>query len=176
MSTEITLATRVGSGLQTTLRRLATLVGSVVTATVVVSVATFATGWWVFDGSTTWAVVGGALCLVPVLAAIGAWTVLRGSARFAPRVVNDIAAYLKGPRSQASQVLIDYDTGQPLVVTSRSFGTLRSELSARKADLPALWWSIRAITLVPGLAAVAVVGMVVVGGLGTILLIGGLID
>lgn len=176
MSTEITLANRVGSGLQTTLRRLAKLVGGVVTATVVVSVATFATGWWVFEGSTAWAVIGGVLCLVPVLAAVAAWSVLRGSARFAPKVVNDIATYLTGPRSQASQVLIDYDTGQPLVVTSRSFGTLRTELAARKTDLPALWWSIRAITLVPGFAAVALVGMLAVGGLGTILLIGGLID
>ena len=45
----------------------------------------------------------------------------------------------------------------------------------RKADLPALWIGIRTITAIPGIAATAVLGIVIVGGLGTILLIAGLI-
>lgn len=53
---------------------------------------------------------------------------------------------------------------------------LHSELLARRRELPALFAGVRAITSVPGLAAIAAIGMVAVGGLGTILLIGGIID
>jgi hypothetical protein len=53
---------------------------------------------------------------------------------------------------------------------------LSSELRLRKADLPALWLGVRAIRLVPALAAITFLGMMVVGCLGTVLLIGGLID
>jgi hypothetical protein len=100
-----------------------------------------------------------------------------GAARYAPRLIADIASFLRSPSSSpAANVLIDYDTGQPIVMSSRKFSGLRSEMSTRKRDLPALWLGVRAIALVPGLAAVTFIGMFVVGGVGTILLIGGLID
>ena len=46
----------------------------------------------------------------------------------------------------------------------------------RRKELPALFIGVRAITRVPGLAAVAVLGSLGVGALGTILLIGSVID
>ena len=59
---------------------------------------------------------------------------------------------------------------------ARSLGALRQELNDRRKQLPALFAGVRAITNVPGLAAITLGGIVVVGGVGTILLIGGLID
>ncbi len=169
------VAHRVGDGLQYTLRRLASLASGLVLIAAVISVATFATGWWVFDGSrATWAVFGGALCLVPVLAAGGAWALVRSAAHFAPRLIDDVAAFVRTP-SPAATVLIDYDSGQPIGTSARRFSTVRDDLKTRKRDLPALYVGIRAITLGPGLAAVAVLGMVLAGGLGTVLLLAGLL-
>ena len=62
---------------------------------------------------------------------------------------NDIATFLKGPQTPASQLLIDYDSGQPVAMSARRMTPLRTELATRKGDLPALWLGIRAITLVP---------------------------
>jgi hypothetical protein len=169
------VARRAGEGLQYTLRRLASLVGGLVLLTAAISLATFATGWWVFGGSTAWIVIGGFVCLAPVAAATVGWLFVHAAAKFAPRLISDVALFLKKP-SPAASVLIDYDTGQPIVMSSRQFGGLREELSSRKTDLPALWVGVRAITLVPALAAVTFIGMLVVGALGTILLIGGLIN
>ena len=73
-------------------------------------------------------------------------------------------------------MLIDYDTGEPLASTAKSFEPLRSDLQTRRRDLPALYFGVRAITAVPALAAIALLGTLAVGALGTILLIGGLID
>lgn len=174
METEL-VARRAGSGLHTTLRRLASLVGGLVVMAFIISAATFATGWWVFEGSTSWLVLGGALCLTPVVAAALGWLMAHGAARYAPRLIADIGTFLKSP-SPSADVLIDYDTGQPIAMSAKSMNSLSTDLRTRKADLPALWLGVRAIRLVPALAAITFLGMLFVGGLGTILLIGGLID
>lgn len=170
------VARRIGDGLQLTLRRLATLAGGIAVIAALIGLATFATGWWVFDASTGWLVVGGVICLVPALAAAAGWGIVRAGAHWAPRLVNDIGVFLAGPATPASKVLIDYDSGQPVVVSARRFGPVRTELETRKADLPALYFGARAISYVPALAAIAVIGMIGVGMLGTLLLLGGLID
>ena len=169
---ESDISRKVGAAIGLTLRRLATLVGGLVIVTALVGLATFATGWWAFGTNTLWIVLGGVLCLVPLLAALGAWGVVRAGAHYAPRLVNDIALFLKGPQTPASQLLIDYDSGQPVAMSARRMAPLRTELEIRKTDLPALWLGIRAITVVPALAAIAVIGMLAVGMLGTLLLLG----
>lgn len=174
METEL-VARRAGDGLQTTLRRLASLVGGLVVLALLIGAATFATGWWVFEGSTSWLVLGGLLCVTPAAAAGLAWLMVHGAARYAPRLITDIGTFLKSP-SPSADVLIDYDTGQPIAMSAKRMNGLSADLSSRKADLPALWLGVRAIRLVPALAAITFLGMLVVGGLGTILLIGGLID
>jgi hypothetical protein len=55
-------------------------------------------------------------------------------------------------------------------------GKLNLDLKHRRKELPALYAGVRAISSVPGLAAIALLGTLAVGALGTILLIGGLID
>ncbi len=170
------LASRTADSIGFTLRRLASLILVVVVITAVVGAATFATGWWVFDASTTWLVLGGALCLVPFLASVAGWALIRLTASSAPRLVDDVRTYLRSGSNGASGVLIDHDSGVALAMQARSFQSLKTDLRVRKRDLPALWVGVRAITSVPGLAAIAVLGTVVVGGLGTILLIGGVID
>lgn len=176
METDV-VARRISDALEYTLRRVASLTGSVALAAAVIGAATFATGWWMFDGSgrTAWVVIGGALCLVPVVAALIARFMVRRTARSAAQLVSNIRRFLD-TSSGSAKVLVDYDTGQPITVSSRTFHGLSTELDQRRTELPALWAGVRAIVSAPGLAAVAVLGMVVVGALGTILLIGGLID
>lgn len=175
MDSEV-VALQAGARLQTILERLARLVAGLVLVAAVIGAATFATGWWVFDGSRgAWTVIGGALCLAPVVAATIAWWLVRSTARYAPRLATDVKELANTSMSSA-RVILDHDTGQPIGAYAKSFGALRGELLQRRRELPALFTGIRAITSVPGLAAITVLGLVVVGGLGTILLIGGLID
>ncbi len=172
---ETDAAQRVSDALRFTFRRLSSLAVGVALVAAFTGAATFATGWWVFEGSTAWLVIGGAICLVPLAAAALAWMLLRITARYAPLLVDNVRTFLGGS-SPASQALIDYDTGQTVVASSKSFTVLRGELGLRSRELPALYAGVRAITSVPALAAIAVLGIVGVGLLGTVLLIGGIID
>jgi hypothetical protein len=171
MSSEV--ARRAGDGIQALLLRLATLVRGLLLLATLISVATFVTGWWVFHHGLGWIILGGAFCLVPVAAAGLGWALVRTAAAFTPRLIEDITTYLRG-RTPASQVLIDYDSGQPISISAKRFGSLRDELSTHKTELRALWLGVRAAILVPPLAAIAVIGMMGVGALGAILLIAGL--
>ncbi|MBI5088642.1 MAG: hypothetical protein HZB15_07230 [Actinobacteria bacterium] len=168
------LATSTSTGIANTIRRLAHLVVPLILATLVVGVATFATGAWVFDNSAGWLIIGGVVCAIPVIAAIRAWWLVRGTANAVPKLLDELRTFLPSS-SSASGVLVDYDSGIALGMQSRSFRQMRNELEARRTDLPALWTGIRAIVTVPGLAAIAILGIVLVGALGTILLIAGLI-
>lgn len=169
------VAIRISDGIRNVLRRVGTLALGMTAIATLVGVATFVTGWWIFDGSRpTWALFGGALCFAPALAALIAWVLVRATAQFAPALVGDVRTLLDDSRG-AADVLINYDTGEHLTTTARSFGALRPTLQERRKQLPALYAGIRAITNVPGLAAIALLGTLGVGVLGTILLIGGLI-
>jgi len=169
------LTSNVSGAIQLTLSRVGALIRGVAVLALLVGSATFATGWWVFDHSSTWLVIGGALCLLPPIAALRGWLMVARTARHAPQLVRDVRALLQTTRNSAA-VLIDHDTGQSLVVASKSFRALRIELNERRKELPTLFAGVRAITSAPGLAAIAVLGVLLLGGLGTILLIGGLID
>ncbi|HAP77534.1 MAG TPA: hypothetical protein DCR14_15820 [Acidimicrobiaceae bacterium] len=164
-----------GQRLQQTLVRLSSLATGLGVVALLVGAATFATGWWVFDASTAWLIIGGVLCTLPVLAAAMAWLLMRSTARQAPALVADIREFVDSGVTTA-KVLLDHDSGQPIGGYVKSFGALRSELTERRKDLPALFAGVQAITRVPGLAALTVLGIVGVGLLGTVLLIGGIID
>ncbi len=169
------VAISASNGLRTTLGRLSSLVGVVIIVTAVIGVATFATGMWVFDSSAGWIVLGGLICLIPVGAAIVAWLFVRGAAKAAPQLLDDARTFLRSAGS-ASGVLIDHDSGVALGMQAKTMSGLRRDLLDRRKELPSLFAGVRAITSVPGLAAIAVLGTVGVGLLGTILLIGGVID
>jgi len=72
-------------------------------------------------------------------------------------------------------VLINYDTGERLMNTSKRFEPLQLNLRQRSKELPALYAGVRAICSVPLLAAIAVLGMLAVGALGAILLLAGIL-
>ena len=167
-------ARRAGDGIQTLLRRLASLAGVLAVVAAGVGAATFATGLWVFRNGVAWWVFGALLCAAPAVAATVGWAVVKLAARLAPRLLDDITSFIRTP-SQASQVLIDHDSRETVTITARRFGSLRHDLAERRAELPALWMGVRAITLVPATAALALVGTVVVGGFGAVLLLAGLI-
>jgi hypothetical protein len=170
------VATRVSEGLRKTLSRISTLALGIAGIAAVIGLATFATGLWIFDGSRpTWIVIGGALSFGPTLAALLAWFYVRRTVKVAPALVGDVRTVLDESHG-AAQVLINYDTGERLASTAKTFGTLRLDLKQRRKELPALYAGVRAICSVPGLAAIAMLGTLVVGALGTVLLIGGLID
>lgn len=171
------VAQRVSDALEFTLRRLAGLASLIAGVAILISAATFTTGLWIFDGSdrSPWIIIGGAFCLVPVVAALMAWFMVWRTARSTTELVANVREYLGGP-STSARALIDYDTGQPIATYSKSFHGLQGDLERRRTELPALYAGIRAIVSAPGLAAVAVLGMLAVGALGTILMIGGLID
>ena len=174
METDV-VARRVSDGIQLTLNRLSSLATGVAVVAAMIGAATFASGWWVFPGSrTAWIIIGGVLCLIPVGAALSARLLLRTTSKHAPQLIDNVRTFLRGA-SPASRVLLDYDSGQPVIASSKTFTGLRGELTSRSAELPALWAGVRAITSIPGLAAIAVLGMLGVGALGTILLISGLL-
>lgn len=164
------VARRAGDGIQSTLRRLASLVGGLFTMAAAISVATLATGWWAFHHSIAWFVIGGLLCALPVLTAALGWLYVRDAARHAPRLIEDITSFIRTP-SQSAEVLIDYDTGQTISKSAKRFTGLKADIADRKVDLPSLWSGVRAVTVVPALAALTVLGMLAIGALGTILLI-----
>lgn len=175
METDVAVR-RVSDGLQLTLRRLASLAGGIAVVATLVGAATFATGMWIFERSRgTWAVIGGIICLVPVGAALIARFAIRSAAKYSPALIDDVRSFLSTAGNSA-KVLIDHDSGQPVAAYSKNLGGLKTELMQQRKELPALWAGVSAITRVPGLAAISVLGIIGVGALGTILLIGGLID
>jgi hypothetical protein len=158
------------------LARVNTLALGIAGVTATIGLATFATGLWIFDGSRpTWIVIGGALCFAPTIAALLAWFYVRATIKVAPALQANVRTLLDESHS-AANVLINYDTGERLTSTAKTFGNLQLDLRKRRKELPALWAGIRAITSVPGLVAIALLGTLAIGALGTILLIGGLID
>ncbi len=167
---------RVSDTMQQTFRRLTSLATGIGILALLIGGATFATGLWIFDGNRNeWIIIGGVICAIPLLAALFGRHLVRSTAKRAPELVTDVRKFLN-TSVHSAQVLIDHDSGQPVGGYVKNFRTLRSELKARRKELPALFAGVKAITSVPGIAAVAVLGMMLVGGLGTVLLIGGLID
>ena len=170
------ITSKVTATITVTLARIGKLVLAVALVAGMIGAATFATGLQIFDGDTRpwWVVVGLAICIVPLGAALIGWWQVRSSARYAPALINDIRSFVSESQQQA-KVLIDHDSGQPITVAAKSLGVLRQELNERRHEFPALFAGVKAITGVPGLAAVAVVGSVIIGALGTVLLIGWLV-
>jgi hypothetical protein len=169
------VAVRVSDGLRKTLSRISSLALGIAAIAAIIGVATFATGLWIFTGSRpVWIVIGGAVCLAPAAAALLAWFYVRVTLRVAPALLDNVRTLLEGSQN-AANVLINYDTGERLASTAKSFGGLQLDLKERRKELPALYLGIRAICSVPGLAAIAFLGTLAVGALGTILLIAGLL-
>lgn len=169
------LATRASDGLKALLARLASLAGGLAVAALVVSAATYATGLWATEGGT-WTVVGAIICALPVLWAGLAWWRVKRTQAVAPAALDDLRAVIGDRQARgAMDVLIDHDTQQPIVSTVRTLSTIRADLEVRGTDWPALMQTLGAASTVPGLAALTVLGIVVVGGIGTILLLSGLL-
>ena len=168
------MALRVSDGLRKTLSKVNTLAIGVTSVAAAIGAATFATGMWVFDRSRpTWIVLGGAVCLAPAAAALLAWFFVRATIKVAPALLDNVRTALADARSPAN-VLIDYDSGERLASNNKTLGALQVHLKEHRKELPSLYLWIRAISSVPGLVAIAVLGTIGVGALGTILLIAGL--
>lgn len=163
-----------GQRIQRVLERIVSLASAVVMFSVLVCLATFATGWWVFDGSAGWIVAGGLLCGFPIVTAVWAWWLVRVAVKLATAIPRELQRYGQ-TESTAARALIDVDTGQPIASYSRQFGGVQVDLKKHARDMPALYFAVRALVRVPILAAITLIGVFCVGGLGTLLLIVGLI-
>src|ERR1043165_9287417 len=118
------IAVRVSDRLRNTLGRVNRLALGITVVTAAIGLATFATGLWVFAGSrSTWIVIGGISCLIPTVAALRGWFYVHSTVKFAPRLLGDVRT-LMGDSHDAAKVLIDYDSGEPLTNTAKSFGSL----------------------------------------------------
>ena len=170
-------ALRAGDGLQTIIRGMSRLAARLALFALLVGIATFATGLWVFEGSgrAKWIVVGGFLSFGPAIAAVLATYRVRRTADHAPKFAGELKSLRQGGRALVD-VLIDGDTGRAVGLSATTFSAVRSELELRRREFPGLSTAMRAITTVPKLLIWATLGIVVAGGLGTILLIGGLIN
>jgi hypothetical protein len=170
------LAVQVSDGLRNTMSRISTLTLGVTAIAASICIATFVTGLWILDsGRSAWVLIGGPLCAVPIGAALSARFYVRSTVKLASGLVGEVRTLLSNSRD-AAKVLINRDAGEPLANTAKRFSTLRYYLKERRWDLPALFAGVRAITIVPALVAIALLGSLAVGVLGTILMIGALID
>lgn len=170
------VARRASEGLQFTLRRLASLAAGIAVMAIAIGAATFATGLWVFGSkSVGWFVVGGFLSFGPALAATIATFRVRRIADRSPSLRDEVRAFRGNASRSSADVLLDYDSGQPVAVTAKSLGGLRADLEARAKEFPALTAAVRAITTVPKLTALSVMGTMAAGALGTVLLLIGLL-
>jgi hypothetical protein len=169
-------ATQFSEFLRVTLERLASLAFGVASVAFVIAAATYLTGLWTLDGShrTTWVVLGAVICGIPVVTGINAWRLVRTTARRAPQLPGDVRELLAESKPAVAMV-IDHDSGQPLATTARSLGDLRTLLAAAPRKYASLRAAVRAATRVPGLVALTVLGALIIGMLGTILLIAGLV-
>jgi hypothetical protein len=164
------VAVRVSDGLRTTLSRVSSLAVGIAGITAVIGLATFLTGLWAFEDSrATWTVIGAIICFAPTAAVLLAWFFVRTTLKVAPALLGNVRTFIDDSRG-AANALINYDTGERLAISAKTVAPLRTTLRARK-DLPALYATIRAISTVPALAAIALLGTLFVGALGTILLI-----
>ena len=165
------IALRTSTALRGTLGRLAALVRGLSIAALVVGAATYATLLWVTDGSE-WVLLGAVICAAPFVAGLVAWWRLSRTLAVAPRALDDLHTVLRDRQAAARMgPLFDHDTQQPLGTSARSMSGIRTELNARRKELPALFSTVQALVTVPGLAAIAVLGTLLLGAVGTILLL-----
>lgn len=169
------VATDLSHGITTTLNKARRVAIRVMAITTAVGAATFLTGWWVYDGSTAWLILGGIVCAIPLASAVAAWLLLARTVRIGPRLLSELRTYLSTSTAPADLV-IDHDSGLPLASRTKNYATFRSDLVSRRRDLPALFLGVRAITALPRLGIIAVVSLLAVGALGTLLLLDGLIN
>lgn len=176
MESEI-VAARASNGLQAMLRTLGRVAARLSSFALFVGIANFATGMWLFEGTgrDKWIVIGGIISFGPPLAATLATYRVRRTADLAPQVVAEVRSFDDVAKG-ALGVLIDGDSGHVTGLRARGLGTLRGEVYGRRREFPALWSGVKAITTVPKLLVWATFGTLLAGALGTVLLIGGLID
>jgi hypothetical protein len=170
------VAQKTSTALRGTLGRLTRLVRGLCIGALVVGAATYATLLWVTDGEE-WIVLGAVICAAPLLAAVLAFWRLSSTLRVAPKALDDLHTVLRDRKATAAMgPLFDHDTQQPIGMSARSMSGIRSELQSRRKELPALFSTVQALVTVPGLAALAVIGTLLLGMVGTIMLIVGLLD
>jgi len=169
------MANQATVNMRTTLARLRSLASGFLVLSTVIAVATFLTGLWVFSKNRgTWIVIGGLLCAIPLIAALIGMYFVASTAKLVPGFVGEVRQLISESR-QSAGVLIDHDSGRSLATTAKSFTELKTLLKERRKELPALFAGVRALSSVPGLLAIALLGVLFAGVLGTVLLIVGLL-
>ena len=172
------VAVRVSDGLRKTLSRINALAVGIVGITATIGLATFLLP---ACGSSTEANRPGPSSVAPCASlrrspALFGLVLRPHDRQSCPRSGRTTYGECSTSRTRAN-VLINYDTGERLTNTAQTSATCRIDLRQQAAQgVAGAVGGVRAITSVPGLVAIALLGTLTVGALGTILLIGGLID
>ena len=170
------LATRASDGLRTLLGRLGTLTFGLVVVCAAIGTASYASGFLATDGDA-WPIIGAVICFLPAALALLGWWRIKRAQRVAPTALHDLRTVIADQQSRpAMGVLIEMDAGSRVVSTSRTMSGVLQELKSRRQDWPALVETLSAAATVPALIALAIVGMIGVGALGTVLLLIGLLS
>ncbi len=169
------IATTTSTRMRRTIGVLERVAVSSLLITGAVGLATFLTGWWVFDGALAWIVIGGIVCAAPLLAAAASWWLVRATVGRAAELVGDLRRFLATSSTGTTVLMDEGGSVVALRTQARSLSGMHSELQRRRKELPALFVGVRALTKVPGLVVLIVAGTLAVGALGTVLLLAGLI-
>jgi hypothetical protein len=170
------VAERTSTALRGTLGRLTRLVRGLCIGACIVGAATYVTLLWVTDGED-WVLLGAVICAAPLVAGLLAFWRLSSTLHVAPKALDDLRTVLRDRKATTAMgPLFDHDTQQPIGLSARNMSGIRAELRTRRKELPALFSTVQALVTVPGLAALAVIGTLLLGMVGTIMLIVGLLD
>jgi hypothetical protein len=149
-----------------TLRRARPVARGVALLTTACGVLAYVVGLLVFHGSarTGWAIIGVLLCAVPSVAIWRAYSRLRHAGRAIGSLAGSLASLMSDRRGRDALVeLAERDSDPrdaPLVTLGKDLITIRRVLNDRRQEVSDLRQAVVAITTLPGLMALAILGSV----------------
>ncbi len=171
------LAQRAVDAVLRMVRRANALAGGVLVIAVFVCVGSFLLGLAALsDGiRSVWIVVGGFFVIVGVGSIVLAMARLFGIRRHATRLVEEVAALIRGDRRNEQVVIETIEVSEAAseesaLVASRGFFTMQQSVTAA-GQFTALTAALRAITTFPALILLSALVMLVFAGLGLLFLL-----
>lgn len=151
--------------LATIAARATVLIKGVAVFAAVGAVLAYAVGWFAFPRSArlVWAIVGLVVCFAPLLAVFVATRRLRQVRTAIPETAAELRAVMNDRAMLAALTELvdrdeDHDQSTPLIKLGRELNDLRRASAGHRQVLTNAWESITALTSLPGLAALALVG------------------
>ncbi len=126
----------------------------------------FAVGLFVFPPSwrVVWAILGIGVCALPALIALFADLRLKRVLRTVPETAGELRSIHKDSEIRKAMIDLadrddDHEARTPLIKLGSELNALRRAISAQRDQLINTWRNVTALTSLPGMVALAVVGM-----------------